>query len=105
MPTPTLTIIFLNMVDGTFKAALPEQLQLRQLEPGLCALGVNESRPKLVDGKPQSDADGKPVIESSFTPFINYPVNITPAKLAPKVELATEIPASLKKPSRARKVQ
>lgn len=106
MAIPTLMIQFLNLKDGTFKAALPEQLQLRQVEPGIASLGVSESRQKTDDkGVPQTDADGNPLLESIFTPFINYPVIITKPEEAPKVELATEVPVELKKTSKVRRAK
>lgn len=101
-----LVIQFLNTDDSTFLATDPQHLQLRQLEPGKAALGVLIPRQKKSpDGTPLVGSDGKPEFESAFVPIIHYPMNISTPQ-TPKVELATDVPQSLKKSSRvSRKVQ
>jgi hypothetical protein len=83
-----MVIQFLDSSSGTFLAVAPERLQIRQLEPGKCALGA------LVD-QPKKSEDGTPIVGetvTAFIPLINYAMDIAQAVPAPKVELATEMP-------------
>lgn len=92
-----LVIQFLDSESGTFLAVAPERLQIRQMEPGVCALG------SLVD-QPKKDDKGTPIVgevQTIFVPLINYVMDIVkPNAPAPKVELASEMPKR-----RSKKVQ
>ena len=100
----SLIVIFLNQADGSFKAATAETLQLRQIDPKVAALGIVEAKPKKSeDGTPLLTPDGKPELESIYTPLINYPVVLQKVEEAPKVELATEVPPALKRTAKVRK--
>jgi hypothetical protein len=99
-----LVIQFLDYDGSTFLAVPPERLQIRQLEPGKCALGA------LVD-QPKKSEDGTPIVGevvSVFVPLINYAMDIQasqPAKPEPKVELATEMPKAPKPKGKKARVQ
>jgi hypothetical protein len=89
---------FLDSSSGTFIAVAPERLQIRQTEPGNCALGA------LLD-QPKKDEQGNAIVGETvqvFIPLINYKMDIVkPAETeaAPKIELVTEMP----KPKKQRK--
>jgi hypothetical protein len=69
----------------------PETLQIRQLQPGVAALGTEVTVPVLAeDGKTQlKNDDGTPKTAIGFRPFINYAVNLT----IPYASLEAEIEA------------
>ena len=93
-----MKIIFL-LDNSEFVEVAPEKLQIRQLQPGIAALGTEITVPVLKEDKtPDLNDDGTPKMQSGFRPFINYGVNLTVPQPAATVDgrepaLAPEAPA------------
>lgn len=72
-----MKVLFL-LDDDSVVAIGPEKLQIRQLQPGVSALGVEVTIPlNGADGKPELNEDGTAKTQQGFRPFINYNVNLS----------------------------
>ena len=100
--SPRLIIVLLDQQTNLFKVLTDQTLKLQQNPntPGVVSLGYIEARPRLGDGNVPLLKDGKPEMEVVFTPVINYPGNLTQPQ---KIEIANDVPASLKKTSKVGK--
>jgi hypothetical protein len=70
----------LFMLDNSeYVEVAPDRLQIRQLQPGVAALGIEVTIPvNKEDGTPELAEDGKtPKTQTGFRPFINYNVNLS----------------------------
>jgi hypothetical protein len=71
-----MKVVFL-LDNNEYVEIAPEKLQIRQVGPGQSALGVEVTVPvRNEEGVATVDADGKPVTQTGFRPFINYAVNL-----------------------------
>jgi hypothetical protein len=87
-----MKVLFL-LDNAEFVEVAPEKLQIRQLQEGLAALGVEVTVPaKDEKGEVKLDADGKPETQLGFRPFINYNVTLSVPKPA---EVATPVTAKV----------
>ncbi len=72
-----MKVIFL-LDNNEYVDVAPEKLQIRQLQPGQSALGIEVTVPvRKEDGTPETNEDGSPKTQTGFRPFINYAVNLT----------------------------
>jgi len=72
-----MKILFL-LDNNEFVEVAPEALQIRQLQPGVAALGTEVTVPVTgEDGKPELNEDGTPKTQKGYRPFINYNVNLS----------------------------
>jgi hypothetical protein len=72
-----MKVVFL-LDNNEYVEVAPERLQIRQIAPGQSALGLEITVPvRNEEGVATVDADGKPVTQTGFRPFINYAVNLT----------------------------
>lgn len=74
----------------------PETLQIRQIQPGVAALGHEVTVPvNGQDGKPELNEDGTQKTQKGFRPFINYNVNLSipePPKPDPTGTVVAPVP-------------
>jgi hypothetical protein len=91
-----MKIVFL-LDNSEYVEVAPEKLQIRQIQPGQSALGIEVTVPvRKEDGTTETNEDGSPKTQTGFRPFINYAVNLTvpaPETTAPAVVAAPEQPA------------
>ena len=72
-----MKVIFL-LDNGEYAELPPERLQIRQLRPGVAALGMEVMSPVHgEDGLPQADGDGTVRLAPDFRAFVNYNVNLS----------------------------
>jgi len=84
-----MKVVFL-LDNNEYVEVAPDKLQVRQLQPGLAALGTEVIVPvNDAEGKPELDAEGKPKTQVGYRPFINYSVNLR----VPAANLQGEIDA------------
>jgi hypothetical protein len=81
-----MKIVFL-LDNNEYVEVAPEKLQIRQIQPGQSALGMEVTVPvRKEDGTPETNEDGSAKTQTGFRPFINYAVNLSvpaPAEAAP----------------------
>jgi|HubBroStandDraft_1064217.scaffolds.fasta_scaffold388094_1 hypothetical protein len=91
-----MKVLFL-LDDDSVVAVGPEKLQIRQIQPGVSALGIEVTIPlNGADGKPELNEDGTPKTQQGFRPFVNYNVNLSapaPAE-APATPVAVPVKAA-----------
>jgi hypothetical protein len=104
-----MKIVFL-LDNNEYVEVSPEKLQIRQIQPGQSALGIEVTVPvRKEDGTPATNEDGSAKMQTGFRPFINYAVNLTvpaPAEAAPATPAAQEekpAPKAAKSKSKAAK--
>jgi|SRR5579863_4386211 len=94
-----MKIVFL-LDNSEYVEVAPEKLQIRQIQPGQSALGIEVTVPvRKEDGTPETNEDGSPKIQTGFRPFINYAVNLTvpaPAEAAPAATATAPAPEAPK---------
>ncbi len=72
-----MKIVFL-LDNQEYVEVQPDKLQIRQLQPGIAALGIEVVVPvRKEDGTPDTNEDGTPKTQLGYRPFINYNVNLT----------------------------
>jgi hypothetical protein len=72
-----MKVIFL-LDNNEYVEVAPDKLQIRQLQPGVAALGTEVVVPiRKEDGTVDTNEDGTAKTQPGFRPFINYGVNIT----------------------------
>jgi len=87
-----MKVLFL-LDDDSVVAIGPEKLQIRQLQPGVSALGVEVTIPlNGADGKPELNEDGTAKTQQGFRPFINYNVNLSAPAPAEAPATPTTVP-------------
>ena len=92
-----MKVVFL-LDNSEYVEVAPERLQIRQIQPGQSALGVEVVVPlRNEDGTPETNEDGTPKTQTGFRPFINYAVNLSvpqpaEAKAQPAAEPSALIP-------------
>ena len=71
-----MKVVFL-LDNNEYVEVAPERLQIRQLQSGQSALGLEVTVPlRKEDGSPDLNEDGSPKTQTGFRPFINYAVNL-----------------------------
>src|SRR5271157_1744647 len=95
-----MKIVFL-LDNNEYVEVAPEKLQIRQLQPGQSALGIEVTVPVLKEDKtPETNEDGSPKMQTGFRPFINYAVNLTvPEQAAPVAAAPAALPAPVAAPA------
>jgi hypothetical protein len=84
-----MKVVFL-LDNNEYVEVTPDKLQVRQLQPGVAALGMEVNVPvNGADGKPELNEDGTPKTQAGYRPFVNYSVNLR----APAANLQGEIDA------------
>jgi hypothetical protein len=102
-----MKVIFL-LDNSEYVEVAPDKLQIRQIQPGQSALGMEVTVPvRKEDGTPDKNEDGSPKTQTGFRPFINYAVNLSvPAPVAaapaPAAAQAQEQPTAEKPKGKAR---
>ena len=89
-----MKVVFL-LDNNEYVEVAPEKLQIRQLQPGQSALGLEVTVPvRKEDGTAELNEDGTPKTQTGFRPFINYAVNLAVPDAAPAVAVpvATQVP-------------
>ena len=72
-----MKVIFL-LDNNEYVELAPESLQIRQLKPGVAALGMETVTTVPGEGgQPQLNEDGTTKLVPGFRPFVNYQVNLT----------------------------
>lgn len=100
-----MKVVFL-LDNSEYVEVAPDRLQIRQLSPGVAALGTEVTVPlKKEDGSPDLNEDGSPKTQVGFRPFINYNVDLSVPKPAEAPAVATPVKAvaSSKKNGKAAK--
>jgi hypothetical protein len=83
-----MKVIFL-LDNSEYIEVAPEKLQIRQIQPGQSALGIEVTVPvRKEDGTVESNEDGTPKTQTGFRPFINYAVNLAVPVAAPEATTA-----------------
>jgi hypothetical protein len=101
-----MKIVFL-LDNNEYVDVAPEKLQIRQIQPGQSALGIEVTVPiRKEDGTVDANEDGTPKTQTGFRPFINYAVDLTvpaaPAADAAAPALAQPAPKAAAKSSKAK---
>ena len=87
-----MKVLFL-LDNSEFVEVAPEKLQIRQLQPGIAALGTEVTVPvNKEDGTPDTNDDGTPKTQLGFRPLINYSVNLSIPQPV-EAPVATALPA------------
>jgi hypothetical protein len=87
-----MKVVFL-LDNNEYIESAPEKLQIRQLQPGVAALGIEVTVPvNGADGKPETHEDGTTKMQQGFRPIVNYNVNLSIPE-PPKAE-AVAVPAA-----------
>lgn len=87
-----MKVLFL-LDSNEFVEVGPEKLQIRQLQPGISALGIEVTVPvNKADGTPDTNEDGTPKTQLGFRPFVNYNVNLSAPAPAEAPATPTAVP-------------
>jgi hypothetical protein len=82
-----MKVIFL-LDNNEYVELAPEKLQIRQIQPGLTAIGCEIAVPlKKEDGSPDLNEDGSPKTQAGFRPFINYQINLYAPGVTPQDDI------------------
>jgi hypothetical protein len=88
-----MKVIFL-LDNSEYVEVAPEKLQIRQIQPGQSALGLEVTVPvRKEDGTTETNEDGSPKTQIAFRPFINYAVNLAVPVPEAAAPVAQEQPA------------
>lgn len=72
-----MKIVFL-LDSKEYIEVAPEKLQIRQIQPGLAALGIEITvLLNKEDGTPDLTENGTPRTQDGFRPFVNYIVDLS----------------------------
>jgi hypothetical protein len=92
-----MKVVFL-LDNKEYVEIAPEALQIRQIQPGVAALGHEVLVPLTKeDGTPDLDEKGNQKTQAGFRPFINYNVNLSipqPAEVVPAQAAAQPTPTT-----------
>jgi len=81
-----MKVVFL-LDNNEYVEVAPEKLQIRQIQPGQSALGIEVTVPvRKEDGTTETNEDGSAKTQTGFRPFINYAVNLVVPEAATAVE-------------------
>jgi hypothetical protein len=95
-----MKVVFL-LDNKEYVEVTPDKLQIRQLQPGNAALGIEVTVPvNGADGKPELNEDGTEKTQLGFRPFVNYAVDLQvpkPAEATPATAPAAVVAEPAKK--------